>query len=561
MKERITHSLVQGSDEWAQFRFTKFGASEAAAMMGLSRNVTRTELLHAKKTGTAREYSDWVQVHILDHGHTVEAMARPIVEAIIGESLYPVTCSIGNISASCDGLTITDEVAFEHKQWSKSLADAVRAKNLPDEYMPQCQQIMLVTGAEKVVFVVSDGTEENMAYMDVYPDEAWQKRIVDGWKQFEDDLAAYVPPEVVVPPMATPQMGLPALAIQVNGSISLVDNLDKFGDALTAYVRRINKKPESDQDFADLEATVKTLEAAEKALDAAESSALAQTASIDNMRKSVALYRDTARTHRLLVEKLVKAEKENRRNAIVSNATQELSDHIFKLNARIGRHYMPVIASNFPGVVKGLKSLDSMKDKVSTELARCKIEANEIADRIEANLKHELLTGRGFLFADIASLCLKDTSDFHNAVTARITAHEAAEAAKEAATRIRIRAEEQARADKEAAEKLRAATPAPVLTPVEYRPAQVAAEAAKVARIVMAPDMASHDAEPTLKLGEISSRMGFNLTAEFLHGLGFEPAKIDRASKLFHEADFPAICNALIDHIKEVSEQYTPQAA
>ena len=87
------HELVQGSDEWAAFRLAHHGASEAAAMLGLSKKTTRSELLHMKHTGTPKEFSDWVQKNILDYGHEVEAMARPIIEELIGEDLYPVTCS------------------------------------------------------------------------------------------------------------------------------------------------------------------------------------------------------------------------------------------------------------------------------------------------------------------------------------------------------------------------------------------------------------------------------------------------------------------------------------
>ena len=56
-----THKLEQGSDLWHQFRLDHFGASEAAAMLGLSTKVKRNELLHIKHTGQAKEYSDWVE--------------------------------------------------------------------------------------------------------------------------------------------------------------------------------------------------------------------------------------------------------------------------------------------------------------------------------------------------------------------------------------------------------------------------------------------------------------------------------------------------------------------
>ena len=129
------HQLTQGSDEWAAFRLMHHGASEAAAMLGLSKKTTRSELLRIKHTGMPKEFSDWVQKNILDCGHEVEAMARPIIENLIGEDLYPVTCSNedegGILSASCDGLTMGYDTAFEHKQWSAELAASVAAGILP----------------------------------------------------------------------------------------------------------------------------------------------------------------------------------------------------------------------------------------------------------------------------------------------------------------------------------------------------------------------------------------------------------------------------------------------
>ena len=88
-----THNLVQGSKEWNEFRANHFGASEAAAMLGLSKQLSRNDLLLYKKTGKSKEYSDWVQENILDYGHEVEALARELLESELGDELYPVTCS------------------------------------------------------------------------------------------------------------------------------------------------------------------------------------------------------------------------------------------------------------------------------------------------------------------------------------------------------------------------------------------------------------------------------------------------------------------------------------
>lgn len=582
--------VKQGSQAWLNLRSTHDTASEASAALGVSKYQSRTALMHQKKTGFVEDVGAAKQA-LFNRGHDAEASARALAEEIIGESLYPVTATLEveglSLLASLDGSTMAEEILWEHKLWSESLAADVREGNLHPHYTLQMDQQLLVSGAEKCLFMTSDGTEDKMAWCWYETTPEKKAALIAGWHQFKEDLAAYVPPEVIVAPVAAPQMGLPAVSITVNGSIALVDNLDKFGAALTAYVERINKKPESDQDFADLELTVKTLKTAEEALDAAETNALAQTDSIDAMRRTVALYRETARTNRLLVTKLVTAEKENRRIAIVSDAAAELVTHVRKLNERLGKPYMPAITADLQGVIKGLKSLDSMKDKVATELARCKIAANEAADRIQANLTtlRELASEHAFLFADAAQLVGKANDDLTALVKSRIADHKdwelAEEKAKEEAMRLRIQAEEQAKAEQAARDKLAAE---------QAERDRIAAEAAKVERIVTAPDvapvtppgpaaaaithaqvvqqmpatvrraMAPAETPPTLTLGEISTRLGFNCTSAFLSTLGFESTTV-KAAKLFHQSDFVSICEAIKTHISEVQDQFETAAA
>lgn len=67
-------------------------------------------------------------------------------------------------------------------------------------------------------------------------------------------------------------------------------------------------------------------------------------------------------------------------------------------------------------------------------------------------------------------------------------------------------------------------------------------------------------ADPTLALGEISTRLGFNVTSAFLATLGFEATTV-KAAKLYHSDDFPAICEAIKTHISEVQDQFEPVAA
>jgi hypothetical protein len=399
------------------------------------------------------------------------------------------------------------------------------------------------------------------------------EQLIAAWAQFDKDLATYTPVEAAPVAVATPTLGLPAVSIQVNGSIALIDNLDVFGAALTAYIAGMNLKPETDQHFADLEGAVKTFKKAEDALEAAENGALAQTASIDTMRRTVAQYKDLARVNRLLADKLVKTEKENRRIAIVIKARAAFDAHITGLNTSLGKPYMPAITADFAGVVKGLKTITSIQNAVDTELARVKIEANSAADKIRINLGtlRELAASHAFLFADTAQIVLKAPDDFTALVKTRIAEHQAAELAKEEATRERIRAEEQAKAEAAVREAERvkaeevaklaredeaklvrdAATPAPVIVPAAVTPAP---NVVPITRAAPAPQ-AAPVTPPTLKLGEIGQRLGFSLTGDFLRSLGFEPAARDKSASLFHETDFSLICMRLVAHIQHVQAQ------
>ena len=108
----VEHELIQGTQEWLDFRLEHDGSSEAAAMLGLSKTTTRTELLRMKSSGIAKEFCDWVQKNILDYGHEVEALARPIVAKQFGIRLFPLICSRGRPSASCDGITMDGTIRY-----------------------------------------------------------------------------------------------------------------------------------------------------------------------------------------------------------------------------------------------------------------------------------------------------------------------------------------------------------------------------------------------------------------------------------------------------------------
>jgi predicted phage-related endonuclease len=54
-------TLTQGTAEWHEARLAHFTASEAAAMMGDSKYMSRDELLELKSTGIAKEVTEFQQ--------------------------------------------------------------------------------------------------------------------------------------------------------------------------------------------------------------------------------------------------------------------------------------------------------------------------------------------------------------------------------------------------------------------------------------------------------------------------------------------------------------------
>lgn len=445
-----TLDVLQGTPEWLALKENYDSASEASVMMGCSKVMSRDDLLKYKATGQEREVSKYTEEVIFPNGHRVEALARPFAEEFIGEKLYPVVGSSDDDSllASFDGLTMSEEICWECKQWNEEKADIVRDGSVPIVDAWQVIQALVVSRAEKCLYTISDGTKERTVH-------TWrslvgdaEKQLLAGWKQFNEDRAHYVytpEPELIKAEFVP---SLPAVSIKVDGAIALIDNLGVFGEALEKYIDGTNKKPETDQDFANLESSVKTLKKAEEALSAAENGALAQATSIDAMRRTVDLYRNMARDNRLIIEKLVKSQKGVLKNKIVTDARTKIDEHIANLNAGLGANYLNNSSANFISALKGKRTITSLHSAANNELARAKIETNELAEIIRANLK--ALKARAaeykFLFNDLASIIGKENSDFVLLMNDRISGHKQEEAGRLDREREKIRQEEEAKA-------------------------------------------------------------------------------------------------------------------
>ena len=460
-------NLVQGSAEWHAHRRNHFNASDAPAMMGCSAYKKRSELVKELATGIVPEVDAATQRRF-DDGHQFEALARPLAEQIIGEDLSPCVGTRGKYSASFDGLTFMNDTAFEHKTLNSDLRELLArgcdGADLPLQYQVQMEQQAMVSGAERILFMASKWTAEGLPVEALHcwyePNAELRAQIIAGWEQLEKDVAAYDPnAERAAAVVAEPIESLPAVAVQLQGSLAVVSNLDQVAVAVRAFIDGMVAKPATDQEFADAEAECKALKSGEEAMKAAVASALAQVSDVEAFTRTANDLANLMRTTRLAREKLVTAEKEARRTALVTDAKKDLDGHIGELEKRLeaidGRPCrFPQVAADFAGAIKGLKSLDSMRDKVAVALTNAKHEANQLADRLEANRKHLMQEDSDWisLFADFASVGTKAAEDFQALAALRIGNHKQQEAARLEAQREQIRKEEAAKLEREAAE-------------------------------------------------------------------------------------------------------------
>lgn len=464
-----THALIQGSELWHAHRNDSYNGSELLVAAGITANGRKREdLIRRMANGLSeeKEITPFLQ-KLFDDGHRFERLAMPYAEEIIGESLFPITVSITvpglrwKLSSSLDGATDDDLVNYEHKTLNAEISEALDLGFIPDYLHWQMEQGMLINGATKTLFVASKWDED---YQLIEIKHCWytsnpelREKIIPMWQQAEKDADAYVHVEIIPAAVAAPQMEFPAIMVVVEGKV-VSTNLDAYRDAAMVRISDVNVRLavlKTDQDFADATAEAKRFRAGTIKLKAVKEQALAQTASIDLLFKTIDLITAEMDKTSIRLEKAVKADKENAKIRIVSEANAEFSAHVAKLSERLGMTIMTG-SPRLADAIKGMSSLDKMREAVKTALRNSLFDANTMTDRYERNLKsmRSLAPGLESLFADRAALIHMDAEPFDSIVINRVRAHQDAEAARLESERAKMRAEEEAKADAIAATKI-----------------------------------------------------------------------------------------------------------
>lgn len=444
--------LIQGTQEWLEARLNHFTASEAPAMLGESKHMTRSQLLDLKKGWLSNPVSDFTQ-KLFDDGHEHEDMAREITELEILEDFPPVVGSrVVNgmeLLASFDGFG--DAGAWEHKDWNKTLAENVRNSILEPHYYWQLEHQCLVGNLAEILFTCSDGTESNRVSMIYQSIPERRDQLIAGWQQFAQDLEKHELTAKTEKVVAHKSESLPVISYQMNG-LSITSNLDVFKQAAENMVEDAKLPIESDQDFANAEMRVKEFKKAEDKIKSVSAAVLGEIESVDKFTKDLAYIGEQIRQARLATDKQVKSRKEEIKREIEQKASSEFVTLVNSINAEL-RVNIEADTSPIANAMKGKKTVDSLKDSALTALSSMKINVNEQAAIVRANaelMRKPEYNEFKFLFIDWSQIAFKANDDFEALVKTRITEHKEAEAKRLEDERKRMEAEAKARAEEKA---------------------------------------------------------------------------------------------------------------
>lgn len=149
---------------WLAWRHQGIGSSDAAIILGKSRFKTRQQLLLEKLSPVQPE--DNTNKFIKERGNRVEVETRKYLEEKLGHPLPAVNCQsdvLNFAKASLDGASgsvYTEIKLLSSQKFGKLNKDTDGYKKwfrvpygeIPDDYYPQVQHQMFVTGFDKCLF-------------------------------------------------------------------------------------------------------------------------------------------------------------------------------------------------------------------------------------------------------------------------------------------------------------------------------------------------------------------------------------------------------------------------
>lgn len=169
-----TIDMIQNTEEWHKLRNTRLGASEANIIMGKSKFSTPLQLWE-QKIGEPKEGNSEPNF-IQAKGHKMEEKIRAALEIDTGYDFPPIVVLSEEypfLMASLDGYCKELDAVLEAKYVGLDLYNQVKSGQPIEQYYPQIQQQLLLTGAKKCILaVMREDDEKGLSYasVDVLPD-------------------------------------------------------------------------------------------------------------------------------------------------------------------------------------------------------------------------------------------------------------------------------------------------------------------------------------------------------------------------------------------------------
>jgi putative phage-type endonuclease len=188
---------VQGSPEWLAFKKGKFGASQAATVMGLNPYQTKNAFWIECVSGESKKFSS----QAMKKGLEIEPAARAWISKVYGLDFQPMVIQCVErpyLMASLDGFAFDErgepwgiEIKNLHpKTHQRTLNEGV----IPEYYVIQMQAQMALSGAAKWVYV--SWSEEEPCYLEVKRNEDWVRKILNAFEEFKHLVDTRKPPEL-----------------------------------------------------------------------------------------------------------------------------------------------------------------------------------------------------------------------------------------------------------------------------------------------------------------------------------------------------------------------------
>lgn len=150
--------LIQNTQIWLDWRQSGLGSSDAAVIMGVSPWKTADTLLYEKSTRRSTKNV----TSAMRRGSRLEPFARDVYQKKTYLHLPPVCMQHQlhpYIIGSFDGANEEHSIILEIKAPNDKTHAEARQQRIPEIYFPQCQHLLMVSGAQWLHYVSFNGME------------------------------------------------------------------------------------------------------------------------------------------------------------------------------------------------------------------------------------------------------------------------------------------------------------------------------------------------------------------------------------------------------------------